>query len=112
MKLASVYGTVAMACLVVTYGLHRDNGRALDLAHINRAPKTISVADARPNREVVHPWFHEIAERPSSAPSISATIDSSDVEARDETAIRVEPSHLPPFRDVTQIIRPTEVVAP
>ena len=76
MKLASVYGTFAMACLVVTYGLHRDNGRALDLAHINRAPKTISVADARPNREVVHPWFHEIAERPSSAPAFISACTS------------------------------------
>ena len=53
MKFAPVYGAFALACLIGTYALHRDGGRALYFKPMNHA------SDA-------------IAEGPMSQPSIGA----------------------------------------
>lgn len=106
MKLASAYGAFALLCVGVTYVLHQDNGRALDLVHASPGEhagsaekgnaKNMSAPNpVRAQADAQVPRAREF----DTSPISSNIVDNPDAQTVDPNA-EVMPQ-LPPFRDAS-----------
>lgn len=104
MKLTSVYGVFALACLGATYALHHNKGRALDLVNGTASHATAIATRAAPDNATVPAWFQESDVEPVASSNSEGPISSrSTAQVADTT--RGMPMALPPFHDVSQAYR-------